>query len=80
MLPAIKLVSNHNGTYDIILEYTREDVEFAQEFDVGKNVLSNSKEILASVKAYAKKAKIASVKIFVSGILIATIAFSLSIF
>ncbi|HIQ80968.1 MAG TPA: LysM peptidoglycan-binding domain-containing protein [Candidatus Scatavimonas merdigallinarum] len=82
MLPAIKLVSNHNGTYDIILEYTREDVEFAQEFDVGKNVLSNSKEILASVKAYAKKAKIASVKIFVSGILIATIAFSffLSVF
>lgn len=82
MLPAIKLVSNHDGTYDIFLEYKREDVEFAQEFDVGKNVLSNSKEILASVKAYAKKAKIASVKIFVSGVLIATIAFSffLSVF
>ena len=81
-MPVTRLVPNGDGTYDIYLEYSRFDVEFANEFDVKKDILSNSRRILHTVRHYADTVKIKSVRIFVSSILIASVAFStfLSIF
>lgn len=80
MIPDLKLVSNGDGTYNIHLEYNA-DVEFAKDF-LGKGRSDRSQKLSASIRSYAQKAKIKSVKIFVTGVLIATVAFSsfLSIF
>lgn len=76
MIPNIRLVSNHDGTYDLLLDYPAGDVEFAEEFDIKRNIKSNSIKLSQTVLAYAKKIKIKSVRILVSGVLVATVAFS----
>lgn len=76
MIPNIRLVPNQDGTCDLFLEYSRMDVEFAKEFDVKKNLTENSKRLSDTIASYAKKATIKSVKIFVAGALIASVAFS----
>lgn len=72
----MRLVSNGDGTYDIYLEYFRYNMEFADEFDSKRNILSNSKQILNFIRHCVKTAKIKSVKIFVSSVLVTSIAFS----
>lgn len=76
MIPHIRLAPNPDGTYDILVEYTRADVELAADFDVEQNLKSDSKNLLKQIRSYAGKLKIKSVKILVSGALVATIAFS----
>ncbi len=75
-MPNIKLVSNHDGTYDILIKYSKNDVEFASEFDDKRHIIRTSKKISETIKSHAKKAKIKSVKIFVSGVMVTSIAFS----
>ena len=76
LTPSIKLVPNSDETYDLILEYNGIDVEFAEELDV-RRALNPSKTITKSFLSQAKKVKIKSVKVLVSGVLVATVAFSL---
>ncbi len=76
MTPSLKLMPNYDGSYDLWIEYSRNDVEFAEEFDVKKEIKTNSQKILETALAYSKRVKIKSVKILVSGALIATVAFS----
>ncbi len=76
MTPSLKLMPNYDGSYDLWIEYSRNDVEFAEEFDVKKEIKTNSQKILETALAYSKRVKIKSVKILVSGSLIATVAFS----
>lgn len=76
LLPNMRLVSNHDGTYDLWLDYARGDTEFAKDFDFRHNLKKNSRKLLESVRAYTKNTRIRSVKILVSGVLVATIAFS----
>ena len=76
LLPNMRLVSNHDGTYDLWLDYSRGDTEFAKDFDFRHNLKKNSRKLLESVRAYTKNTRIRSVKILVSGVLVATIAFS----
>lgn len=76
LTPSIKLVPNSDETYDLILEYNGIDVEFAEELDVQKSIKSHSKTITKSILSQAKKVKIKSVKVLVSGVLVATVAFS----
>ena len=63
-MPNIKLVPRQDGEYDILIEYSKADVEFAWEFGKRKNKHTNSEGILKSISEYAKKAKIKSVKMF----------------
>ena len=81
-MPNIKLVPRQDGEYDILIEYSKADVEFAWEFGKRKNKHTNSEGILKSILEYAKKAKIKSVKIFASGILVASLSLTsfLSVF
>ncbi len=81
-MPNIKLVPRQDGEYDILIEYSKADVEFAWEFGKRKNKHTNSEGILKSISEYAKKAKIKSVKIFASGILVASLSLTsfLSVF
>ena len=81
-MPNIKLVPRQDREYDILIEYSKADVEFAWEFGKRKNKHTNSEGILKSILEYAKKAKIKSVKIFASGILVASLSLTsfLSVF
>lgn len=81
-MPNIKLVPRQDGDYDILIEYSKSDVEFAWDFGSRKNKRSNSEGILNSILEYAQKAKIKSVKIFASGILVASLSLTsfLSVF
>lgn len=65
MIPHIRLAPNPDGTYDILVEYTRADVELAADFDVEQNLKSDSKNLLKQIRSYAGKLKIKSVKISV---------------
>lgn len=76
MNPTVSLVSNGDGTYDLLLEYSRGGAEFAKDFDVKKEIAKNSPTLLQTISSRAKQARIKSVKILVSGVLMATIAFS----
>ena len=55
-MPNIKLVPRQDGEYDILIEYSKADVEFAWEFGKRKNKHTNSEGILKSILEYAKKA------------------------
>lgn len=75
-MPNIRLVPNSDGSYDILLEYKKGDVEFAEDFDSKKKLLTSSKRLSDTIASYAKKAKIKTVKILVSGVLVASVALS----
>ena len=75
-VPNLRLLVNPDGTYDLILEYSSGDVEFAEEFSVKKSLQKNSKRLLNAIRSCAEKGKIRNVKILVSGALVATVAFS----
>ena len=51
----IMLVPRQDGAYDILIEYSKADVEFAWEFGKRKNKRTNSEGILKSILEYAKK-------------------------
>ena len=53
-MPNIKLVPRQDGEYDILIEYSKADVEFAWEFGKRKNKHTNSEGILKSILEYAK--------------------------
>ncbi|MCI9576959.1 MAG: hypothetical protein HFJ84_10030 [Clostridiales bacterium] len=76
MLSKIKLVSNGDGTYDIFVEYTKQDVEFAADFEGKKKSFLLPKRISKLVQSYGKQAKIKNIKIFVSSVLVASVAFA----
>ena len=76
MVPNVRLSPNADGTYDIFLEYSKADVEFAKDFDLKRNLSENAKKLSEVVSSYAKKVRIKSVKVFVSGVLIGSMAFS----
>lgn len=80
MIPDLKLVSNGDGTYNIHLEYNA-DVSLQKIF-LEKEEAIVLKNFPHQFVPMLKRAKIKSVKIFVTGVLIATVAFSsfLSIF
>ena len=52
-MPNIKLVPRQDGEYDILIEYSKADVEFAWEFGKRKNKHTNSEGILKSISEYA---------------------------
>ena len=78
VMPAMRLSTNQDGTCDLILEYSRAELstEFAKEFSAGESIKSGGKKLSEAVASYAKKARIKTVKILVSGVLVATMAFS----
>lgn len=71
MYPSIKLISNQDGTYDLILSYEKYDVEFAEEFDIR----AEKQRLPKSLFSHIKNLRIKSVKILVSGVLVTTLAF-----
>lgn len=76
MQPTVSLVSNHDGTYDIVVSFQSQDVEISEDFDLKKSLAPKSQGVIPTVKEYAKKVKVAGVKILVSGVLVATLALS----
>ncbi len=76
LTPEINLVSNNDGTYDLWINYTGFDVEFAEEADIKDKIKKDSKTLSQTIRSYAKNFKIKSVKILLSGAVIATLAFS----
>ena len=72
MNPTVSLIFNQDGTYDLILNYERNGVEFSKEFDLKKEAHKISKSIFSNIK----NVKIKSVKILVSGVIVTTLAFS----
>ncbi len=76
MLKDIKLAYNYDGTYDIVIEYEKNNAEFALEFNSINDIKTNSQKIIKFIKSNAKNLRIASVRIMLSGALVATIAFS----
>lgn len=75
MLPYVKLVPNADGTFDIYLEYSKRDAEFAREWS-GKDPREIPPSVLETIRSHAKKARIKSIKIFASGVLVSTLALS----
>ncbi len=75
MLPYVKLVPNADGTFDIYLEYSKRDAEFAREWS-GKDPGEIPPSVLETIRSHAKKARIKSIKIFASGVLVSTLALS----
>ncbi len=77
-MPTMKVTANADGTCDLILEYSRAEIsaEFANELDVKETIKPNGKQLARTIASYAKRAKIKTVKILVSGVLVATVAFS----
>lgn len=71
MFPNIRMVQNRDGSYDLLLDY-RDGAEFAKE----PGAVPSPKKLAATLRGYAKNVKIKSVKILVSGVLVATFAFS----
>ena len=71
MFPNIRMVQNRDGSYDLLLDY-RGGAEFAKE----PGAVPSPKKLAATLRGYAKNVKIKSVKILVSGVLVATFAFS----
>lgn len=76
MLKGIKLVSNYDETYDVVIEYENNNAEFGLEFINIDNVKTSSEKILEFIQNKAKSVKISSIRILVSGVLITTLAFS----
>ena len=76
MVPNVRLSPNADGTYDIFLEYSKADVELAKDFDLKRTLSENAKTLSDVVSSYAKKVRIKSVKVFVSGVLIGSMALS----
>lgn len=76
MIKSIKLVSNNNSTYDIVIECENNNAEFGLEFINVNNLRTVSERILNFIESEAKRVKISSVRIIMSGILITSIAFS----
>ena len=76
MTPEIRLLPNGDGSYDLVLEYSRWDAEFANGFDFRQYWRHPSKSLAHRVKRAAAGVKIRSVKVLLSGVLVATLAFS----
>ena len=51
LVPNVRLSPNADGTYDIFLEYSKADVEFAKDFDLKRNLSENAKK-LSEVVSY----------------------------
>lgn len=71
----MRLVSNEDGTCDLWLEYPAGDGEFAREFESGDSS-TRDKRLKDTVRSYVKNARVKTVKILVSGVLVASLAFS----
>ena len=54
MLPYVKLVPNADGTFDIYLEYSKRDAEFAREWS-GKDPGEIPPSVLETIRSHAKK-------------------------
>ncbi len=76
MTPQIRLQPNGDGSYDLLLEYSRWDAEFAKGFDFRQYWRHPSKSLAHRVRQAAAGVKIRSVKVLLSGVLVATLAFS----
>ncbi len=69
----IHLLRNPDGTYDLCIHYPRYDVEFARDFDPDRPDFSN-RRLVQWARRQSKNGKIKTIKLFVSGILIASVA------
>lgn len=76
LLPSLRVTPNQDGTYTLILEYPRPKAESAKEFFQNQIQKNGSPDLKEKILEQAKKFKIKSVKIFVSGVLVTTLAFS----
>lgn len=76
MIPAMRLVPNQDGTCNLLLEYPAGDGEFAKEFESGEASSSRDKRLKDTVRSYVKNVRVKTVKILVSGVLVASLAFS----
>ena len=72
----MSLAPNPDGSYDLLLDYPRGDAEFAGEPDLRREIRDSSGRLSDTLSAYARKFRIRSVKFLVSGVLIASVAFS----
>ncbi len=72
----IKLIQNNDGSYDMLLDYSIEEAEFALEF-LEKDRLSNNYQSMREwINQNAKSIKINMVKIMIAGTILAAIPFS----
>ena len=76
LLPSIRTAPNGDGTHTLILDFPREEAEFAKEFCQSQDRRNKSTDLKGKILEQAKKFKITSVKILISGVLVATFAFS----
>lgn len=72
----MRLLANGDGTYNLIVDLPKAEAEFAKDFFGKKDYGSKSKDLKKQILEQAKKVRIKTVKILVSGVLVATIAFS----
>lgn len=75
-MPSMSLAPNPDGSYDLLLDYPRGDAELAEEPDLRREIRDSSGRLSDTLSAYARKFRIRSVKFLVSGVLIASVAFS----
>ncbi|MDR0914434.1 MAG: hypothetical protein LBM65_04640, partial [Oscillospiraceae bacterium] len=73
----MKLLKNCDGSYDLIIEYSVNETEFAMEF-LGKSQSSKSRQNAAEfLKKHAKGIKINAVRLVTAGVMLAVIPFSM---
>ncbi len=75
-MPNMCVTPNGDGTYTLILDFPGGEAEFAEEFYNRQSPKARDQALKEKVLEQAKKFKIRSVKILVSGVLVATLAFS----
>ncbi len=82
LTPSIQLIANRDGTYDLLLDYPRGDAEFAKSFGRRQETPSDGRTLAETIRDYAKRFRIKSVRILIAGALVATMALSafLSVF
>ena len=76
LFPEIKLQANGDGSYDLLLYYTKQDMELAAEPGFAENE-RHKRTLRETVLEYGRKAKIKSVKVLVGGTVVAAMAFSM---
>ena len=75
LAPHIRLVPGGDGTYDIFVEYPRGSEELAAEFGEDP-ARPHSGKMWKQIRRYLKKVRVKSVKVFFSGVLVASVAVS----
>ena len=72
--PTVSLIFNQDGTYDLILNYERNGVEFSKEFDLKKEAHKNIKnQFFSNIKKMWRSKSVK--KFLVSGVIVTNACF-----